>query len=250
MWAARSAATKPAAPGDQLLQPAAARLLDAEELLLTGSGGPFRGHSREQLASVTRDDALRHPTWSMGAKITIDSATLMNKGLEVIEAHYLFGVPYERIRVLIHPQSIVHSLVRFADGAVLGHLGVPDMRVPIGYALTYPRRAPLPMVSQLDLAGRSLTFMEPDLDAFGCLRLAREAGVAGGSAPVVLNAANEVAVHAFLNGSLDFLGIEAVVADTLETLGVASVLSIDDVLTADAEARRHAAQAARRRSAS
>jgi 1-deoxy-D-xylulose-5-phosphate reductoisomerase len=235
----------PAGSDDGLLQPAVSRLLDAEELLLTGSGGPFRGRTREQLAAVTRDDALKHPTWSMGAKITIDSASLMNKGLEVIEAHYLFGVPYDRIRVLVHPQSIVHSLVRFADGAVLGHLGMPDMRVPIGYALSYPDRAPLPMVQPLELAGRALSFEEPDVLAFGCLRLAREAGMAGGSAPVALNAANEAAVHQFLNGGLAFLDIEAVVESTLQHVGVHPVRSIDDVLAADAEARRFAAEAAR-----
>ena len=242
-------AGRPAAAGsdDGLLQPAAARLLDTEELLLTGSGGPFRGRSREQLGVTTREDALRHPTWSMGPKITVDSATLMNKGLEVIEAHHLFGVPYERIRVVIHPQSIVHSLVRFADGAVLGHLGLPDMRVPIGYALTYPDRAPLPMVSPLDLAGRTLTFEEPDPQAFGCLRLAREAGVLGGSAPIVLNAANEVAVAEFLAGDLAFLDIEWVVERTLQRVGAHAVGSIDDVLAADAEARRSASEAARLR---
>jgi 1-deoxy-D-xylulose-5-phosphate reductoisomerase len=238
----------PASSDDGLLQPAVSRLLNAEELLLTGSGGPFRGRTREELAVVTRDDALKHPTWSMGAKITIDSATLMNKGLEVIEAHYLFGVPYERIRVLVHPQSIVHSLVRFADGAVLGHLGMPDMRVPIGYALSYPDRAPLSMVQPLDLAGRTLSFDEPDVQAFGCLRLAREAGMAGGSAPVALNAANEAAVHEFLDGGLAFLDIEAVVESTLEHVGVRPVRSIDDVLAADAGARRFAAEAARLRS--
>jgi 1-deoxy-D-xylulose-5-phosphate reductoisomerase len=238
----------PAGSDDGLLQPAVSRLLDAEELLLTGSGGPFRGRTRAELAAVTRDDALKHPTWSMGAKITIDSATLMNKGLEVIEAHYLFGVPYERIRVLVHPQSIVHSLVRFADGAVLGHLGMPDMRVPIGYALSYPHRAPLPMVAPLDLAGHTLSFDDPDTQAFGCLRLARQAGIAGGSAPVALNAANEAAVHQFLNGGLAFLDIEAIVESTLEHVGVRPVHSIDDVLAADAEARRFAAEAARLRS--
>ena len=237
------------AGGDEgLLQPAAARLLDSEELLLTASGGPFRGRARGELSAITRDDALRHPTWSMGPKITVDSATLMNKGLEVIEAHHLFGVPYDRIRVLIHPQSIVHSLVRFADGAVLGHLGLPDMRVPIGYALSYPDRAPLPMVLPLDLAGRTLTFAEPDFAAFGCLGLAIEAGELGGSAPVVLNAANEVAVAAFLARELTFLDIEWVVERTLQLAGAHSVASIDDVLAADGEARRVAAETASLRS--
>ena len=225
---------------------AAGRLRIAEELVLTGSGGPFRGRARQALAGVTVADALRHPTWSMGAKITVDSATLMNKGLEVIEAHYLFGVPYQRIRVVIHPQSVVHSLVRLVDGALLAHLGVPDMRVPIGYALSYPERAPLPMVAPLALVGQQLTFEEPDSEVFGCLRLARAAGERGGTAPVVLNAANEVAVQAFLGGRLPFLGIEGVVESTLAQLEHAAHGGLDVVLATDAEARRVAADLARR----
>jgi 1-deoxy-D-xylulose-5-phosphate reductoisomerase len=231
----------------------------AEEILLTGSGGPFRGRTREELARVTPDEALHHPNWVMGPKVTIDSATLMNKGLEVIEAHYLFDVPYAQIRVVVHPQSIVHSMVRFADGALLAHLGVPDMRTPIGYALTYPERAPLPMVAALDLLARELTFGEPDTTTFRCLALAREAGeraaqaTAGGrpiAAPIVLNAANEVAVHAFLAGAVGFLEIEAIVEAALGALGDAAVNSLDDVFAADAEARGFADSFARQSSRS
>jgi 1-deoxy-D-xylulose-5-phosphate reductoisomerase len=231
----------------------------AEEILLTGSGGPFRGRTRDELAVVTPEEALHHPNWVMGPKVTIDSATLMNKGLEVIEAHYLFGVPYAQIRVVVHPQSIVHSMVRFADGALLAHLGVPDMRTPIGYALTYPERAPLPMVAALDLLARELTFAEPDTATFRCLALAREAGeraaqaAAGGrpiAAPIVLNAANEVAVHAFLAGAVGFLEIEAIVEASLGALGDAAVNSLDDVFAADAEARGFADSFARQSSRS
>jgi 1-deoxy-D-xylulose-5-phosphate reductoisomerase len=217
------------------------RLLATERIVLTGSGGPFRGRTRAALAGVTPDQALRHPTWSMGRKITIDSATLMNKGLEVIEAHYLFGVPYEAIEVLVSPQSLMHALVRFADGATVAHLGLPDMRTPIAYALTYPDRAPLPMVEHLDLTQRSLTFERPDMETFGCLRLAYQAGRAGGAAPVVLNAANEVAVSAFLEGRIGFLDIEALVEEALAALANTPVRSLDDVFAADSEARRVAA---------
>ena len=175
-----------------------------ERLVLTASGGPFRGRSAEELADVTREDALQHPTWDMGGKITVDSATLMNKGLELIEAHHLFGVPYDRIDVVVHPQSIVHSLVHLNDGASLAHLGYPDMRVPISYALHYPERADVP-VKTLDLASEGkLTFERPDTDTFACLRLAQEAAAAGGTAPCTLNAANEVAVHAFLADEVSF----------------------------------------------
>ncbi|HJW75462.1 MAG TPA: 1-deoxy-D-xylulose-5-phosphate reductoisomerase [Thermoleophilia bacterium] len=208
-----------------------------EEIVLTGSGGPFRGRSRIELEQVTAADALRHPTWVMGPKITIDSATLMNKGLEIIEAHYLFDVPYERITVTIHPQSIVHSLVRFTDGALLAHLGVPDMRVPIGYALSYPARSELSMVERLDLTSRDLTFEPPDSDTFRCLALARQAGVAGGVAPAVLNAADEVAVHALLEGRIGFLDIAELVAEALGELAALPCATIDDVFAADAAAR-------------
>jgi 1-deoxy-D-xylulose-5-phosphate reductoisomerase len=213
-----------------------------ERLTLTASGGPFRGRSRAELAEVTVDAALRHPTWAMGGKITIDSATLMNKGLEVIEAHWLFGTPYDAIDVVVHPQSIVHALVALCDGATLAHLGHPDMRVPIAYALHHPERVDVP-VRALDLAAvGALTFEPPDLDAFPCLRLAREAAVAGGTATCVLNAANEIAVHAFLSGRLDFMGIPAVIEATLEQLPAARVHSFDTLYEADAEARSVAAE--------
>jgi 1-deoxy-D-xylulose-5-phosphate reductoisomerase len=212
-----------------------------ERLVITASGGPFRGRRREDLEEVSVQDALAHPTWDMGGKITIDSATLMNKGLEVIEAHHLFGVPYDRIDVVVHPQSIVHSLVELCDRAMLAHLGLPDMRVPISYALHFPERAEVP-VPTLDLAEvGSLTFEPVDTDAFPCLRLAREAAVAGGTAPCVLNAANEVAVHGFMAGRLAFLGIPAVIEETLERLGAGRVHSFDSLYTADREARETAA---------
>jgi 1-deoxy-D-xylulose-5-phosphate reductoisomerase len=208
-----------------------------ERLVLTASGGPFRGRSRAELETVTVEQALAHPTWDMGGKITIDSATLMNKGLELIEAHHLFGTPYERIDVVVHPQSIVHSLVHLCDGATLAHLGYPDMGVPISYALHFPERADVP-VRTLDLAEvGALTFEAVDLDAFPALRLAREAAEAGGTAPCVLNAANEVAVHAFLAGRLPFLGIPEVIERALEQLGSGRVHSFDSLYHADTEAR-------------
>src|SRR5918996_1091674 len=208
-----------------------------ERIALTASGGPFRGRSRAELAGVGVEEALKHPTWAMGGKITIDSATLMNKGLEVIEAHWLFGTPYDRIDVVVHPQSIVHALVALCDGATLAHLGHPDMRVPIAYALHHPERVDVP-VPALDLAAvGSLSFEAPDEDAFPCLRLAREAAVEGGTAPCVLNAANEVAVHAFLGGRLPFMGIPAVIEGTLERVGAAGVHGFDSLYQADAHAR-------------
>jgi 1-deoxy-D-xylulose-5-phosphate reductoisomerase len=214
-----------------------------ERLVLTASGGPFRGRTRGDLEAVTVEDALRHPTWEMGGKITIDSATLMNKGLEVIEAHHLFGTPYERIDVVVHPQSIVHSYVLLCDGAALAHLGYPDMRVPIAYALNWPERVDVP-VRPLDLAEiGALTFEPVDEEAFPCLRLAREAAIAGGTAPCVLNAANEVAVHAFLAGRLPFLGIPAVVETALEQLPAQPVRAFDSLYEADREARAVAAEA-------
>jgi 1-deoxy-D-xylulose-5-phosphate reductoisomerase len=206
-----------------------------ERLVLTASGGPFRG--RTDLSGVTREEALAHPTWEMGGKITIDSATLMNKGLELIEAHHLFGVPYDRIEVVVHPQSIVHAVVHLNDGASLAHLGYPDMRVPISYALHFPERADVP-VDALDLVKLGeLTFEEPDLETFACLRLAREAAEAGGTAPCTLNAANEVAVHAFLGGQIDFTGIARVIEQTLEQLPARPVRHFSDLYAADAEAR-------------
>jgi 1-deoxy-D-xylulose-5-phosphate reductoisomerase len=213
-----------------------------DKLVLTASGGPFRGRSRGELEDVTVEEALKHPTWAMGGKITIDSATLMNKGLELIEAHHLFGTPYERIDVVVHPQSIVHSYVQLCDGAALAHLGYPDMRVPISYALHYPERVDVP-VAPLDLAAvGALTFEPVDTDAFPCLRLARAAAVAGGTAPCVLNAANEVAVHAFLDGRLDFLGIPAVIEAALERLPAAPVRAFESLYEADREARAVAAE--------
>jgi 1-deoxy-D-xylulose-5-phosphate reductoisomerase len=206
-----------------------------DRLVLTASGGPFRG--RTDLEAVTVEEALAHPTWRMGGKITVDSATLMNKGLELIEAHHLFGVPYERIDVVVHPQSIVHALVHLNDGASLAHLGYPDMRVPISYALHHPDRADVP-VPTLDLVELGeLSFEAPDEATFACLRLAREAARAGGTAPCVLNAANEVAVHAFLRGELSFTGIARVIESTLAELPARPVRHFSDLYAADGEAR-------------
>ena len=216
-----------------------------DSLVLTASGGPFRGRKRQELDSVSPAEALAHPTWDMGPKITIDSATLMNKGLELIEAHYLFGIDYPRIGVVVHPTSIVHAMARFRDGATLAHLGYPDMRVPISYALTYPARAATP-IDPLDFeSGLILEFFAPDEEAFPCLTLARKAGESGGTAPCVLNAANEVAVAAFLDGSLPFLGIAEVVGQTLEAVDTDPALDLDDLLQADALARRAAEECAR-----
>jgi 1-deoxy-D-xylulose-5-phosphate reductoisomerase len=214
-----------------------------ERLTLTASGGPFRGRSRRELEAVTAAQALAHPTWSMGAKITIDSATLMNKGLEVIEAHHLFGLPYGRIDVIVHPQSIVHGMITLCDGAVLAHMGCPDMRVPISYALHHPERAEL-AVAQLDLAAiGSLTFEAPDLDAFPALRLAREAAVAGGTAPCVLNGSNEVAVRAFLDGRIAFTRIAEVIEEALAQLGSEPLREFEVLFDADRRAREVAAGA-------
>jgi len=208
-----------------------------ERLVLTASGGPFRGRSADELENVTREEALAHPTWDMGDKITVDSATLMNKGLELIEAHHLFGVPYDRIDVVVHPQSIVHSLIHLNDGASLAHLGYPDMRVPISYALHHPERADVP-VETLDLASvGELTFEAPDTDTFPCLRLAQEAAAAGGTAPCVLNAANEVAVYAFLEGDLAFPGIAEVIERAIEASPPRPARHFSDLFRADAEAR-------------
>jgi 1-deoxy-D-xylulose-5-phosphate reductoisomerase len=208
-----------------------------ESLVLTASGGPFRGWTREQLADASPEQALAHPTWTMGAKITIDSATLMNKGLELIEAHHLFGVGYDRIEVVVHPQSIVHGMARFRDGALIAHVGLPDMRVPISYALTYPARAAT-AAPRLDLSRPfSLEFQPPDLEAFGCLALARQAGEAGGTAPCALNAANEVAVAAFLAGKCRFTQIAETVAAVLDRAQVEPLESVEQVLAADAAAR-------------
>jgi 1-deoxy-D-xylulose-5-phosphate reductoisomerase len=209
-----------------------------DRLILTASGGPFRGLKREDLENVTTDQALAHPTWAMGGKITIDSATLMNKGLELIEAHHLFGTPYEQIDIVVHPQSIIHSLIQLCDGATLAHLGYPDMRVPISYALHYPERVDVP-VRPLDLVELgSLTFEPVDEETFSCVRIAREAARAGGTATCTMNAANEVAVHAFLGGRLRFLDIAAVIEETLEQLPSQPVHSFEALGEADADARR------------
>jgi 1-deoxy-D-xylulose-5-phosphate reductoisomerase len=208
-----------------------------DTLVLTGSGGPFRGRTREELTDVTPEQALAHPTWRMGPKITIDSATLANKGLELIEAHFLFDLPYERIEVVLQPTSIVHSLVRFRDGAALAHLGHPDMRVPISYALTYPERAATPL-APLDLTSLTLEFRAPDLETFPMLALAREAGEKGGTYPCAYNAANEVAVAAFLSGQLPFLAIPEVVAEVLGRVDGASARDVGELVEADGVARR------------
>ena len=212
-------------------------------LVLTASGGPFRNRTRDELSDVAPAEALAHPTWNMGPKITVDSATLANKGLELIEAHFLFLLPYYRIEVVVHPSSIVHALVRFRDGVAIAHLGYPDMRVPISFALTYPERAATP-IAPLDLgSGVTLEFHAPDLETFPLLALARRAGEEGGTAPCVFNAANEVAVAAFLAGRLPFLGIAEVVADTLDASDSPSARDLDDLIAADAAARRHAEEA-------
>lgn len=211
-----------------------------KRLMLTASGGPFRGFDREALDSVTPEQALDHPTWDMGRRITIDSATLFNKGLEVIEAHYLFDIPYEAIDVVVHPQSVVHSMIEFVDGSWKGHLGHADMRIPIQYAITAPDRAPGPAPA-FDFAGKTLEFEEPDRAAFPALDLSFEAGRQGGSAPAVLNAADEVAVEAFLQGRLGFNGITSVVAETLTTVEWRDLESFEDVVDADREARSVAA---------
>src|SRR6476660_7520591 len=213
-----------------------AQLGEPESLVVTASGGPFRGRTRDELADVTPEEALAHPTWSMGPKITIDSATLANKGLEVIEAHFLFGLPYDRIEVVVHPTSIVHGLVRFRDGAAIAHLGLPDMRVPISYALTYPDRAKTP-VPTLDLTAGPLEFFEPDTDTFRLLALAREAGERGGTYPCAFNAANEVAVAAFLAGRIGFLEIAGSVEDALDRTDGAPARDLDELLEADLRAR-------------
>jgi len=209
---------------------------EPDAIVLTASGGPFRGRARDELVDVTPADALAHPTWNMGAKITVDSATLANKGLEVIEAHFLFGLPYSRIEVVVHPTSIVHGLVRFRDGATVAHLGYPDMRVPISYALSYPDRAATP-VPPLDLTAGPLEFFEPDTRTFRLLALAREAGERGGTFPCVFNAANEVAVAAFLEWRIGFLEIASLVEDALERADGAPARDLDELREADRRAR-------------
>lgn len=214
-------------------------------LILTASGGPFRGKKEAELRAVTVADALRHPTWNMGRKITVDSATMMNKGLEVIEARWLFGLPPERIDVVIHPQSIVHSMVEFVDGSVLAQMDYPDMRTPIQFALTYPRREPSPR-RRLDLTEvGELTFQPPDLSAFACLALAYDAARSGGTMPCVMNAANEVAVDRFLDGQLAFLGIAETVARVMERHELVAEPDLEALFAADAWARKVAAEETR-----
>ncbi len=213
---------------------------DVRRIILTASGGPFRQHSLQQLKSVTPADALAHPNWNMGNKISIDSATMMNKGLEVIEACWLFNLPAEQVAVHIHPESIIHSMVEYKDGAVLAQLGVPDMKTPIAYALSWPQRLPLDL-QPLDLCrAEKLTFAEPDLERFPCLQLAYQAFAAGGTVPAVMNAANEVAVEAFLQQRLDFLGIPKVIEQVVARHQREELVAIDKVLQADLAGRQEA----------
>ncbi|EPZ46231.1 1-deoxy-D-xylulose-5-phosphate reductoisomerase [Alicyclobacillus acidoterrestris] len=217
---------------------------EVERWILTASGGPFRTFSKEQLEHVMVADALRHPNWSMGQKITIDSATMMNKGLEVIEAHHLFNAPYDKIKVLVHPESIVHSMVEYADGSVMAQLATHDMRLPIQYALTYPERVKLPW-PRLDFAQyNQLSFAEPDMERFPALRLAIEAGRAGGLAPCVMNAANEIAVEAFLQEKIAFTQIPELVEGTLEAMAPGTAQSLEEVLAMDRQARDYARRVA------
>jgi 1-deoxy-D-xylulose-5-phosphate reductoisomerase len=211
-----------------------------ERVILTASGGPFRTRSRDEMRGVSVADACKHPTWSMGAKISIDSATLMNKGLELIEAAQLFPVDVERLDVIVHPQSVIHSMVEYVDGSVLAQLGSPDMRIPIAYAMGWPERIATP-AARLDLAAiANLSFEKPDLERFPCLALAWAAMRAGGSAPCILNAANEIAVAAFIAGQAGFLDIDAIVAETLNMVASGPVATLEEVMAIDAAARRTA----------
>ena len=212
-----------------------------EKIILTASGGPFFGWAKEQLATVTLEKALRHPNWDMGAKITIDSATMMNKGLEVIEAHYLFNMEYDQIEVLIHPQSVVHSMVEYRDGSVLAQLGRPDMRLPIQYALSYPTRWKNSF-ERLDLRGKTLTFHEPDLEVFPALSMAYQVGRRGGTLPAVMNAANEIAVMAFLQKNITYPGIQDIVEKVCSEHDVLDNMDLESILDADNWARRRAAE--------
>ncbi|WP_022679010.1 1-deoxy-D-xylulose-5-phosphate reductoisomerase [Sandarakinorhabdus limnophila] len=211
-----------------------------ERVILTASGGPFRTRSRDEMRGVSVADACKHPTWSMGAKISIDSATLMNKGLELIEAAQLFPVDVERLDVIVHPQSVIHSMVEYVDGSVLAQLGSPDMRIPIAYAMGWPERIATP-AARLDLAAiANLSFEKPDLERFPCLALAWAAMRAGGSAPCILNAANEIAVAAFIAGQAGFLDIDAIVSETLNMVASGPVATLEEVMAIDAAARRTA----------
>jgi 1-deoxy-D-xylulose-5-phosphate reductoisomerase len=220
------------------------QLDSVDRIILTASGGPFRTMPKEAMAHVTPAQAVAHPNWDMGAKISVDSATMMNKGLELIEAHHLFGLPEERIEILVHPQSVVHSMVAYIDGSVLAQMGQPDMRTPIAYTLAWPKRMAAP-VARLDFAEvRELTFEAPDPDRFRALSIARDALRAGGTAPAVMNAANETAVQRFLDGGVGFMRIAAIVEETLSRLPTRPLRSLDDVREADSEARRIAASLA------
>jgi 1-deoxy-D-xylulose-5-phosphate reductoisomerase len=211
-----------------------------KRIILTASGGPFRDLPQEAMGRITGREALNHPKWKMGPKISVDSATLMNKGLEVIEAQWLFGVSLDQVVVYIHPQSIIHSMVEYQDGSILAQMGNPDMMIPIAYALAYPNRLPLNQTS-LDLIGLSgLTFFQPDLERFPCLRLALEGGRMGGSMPTVINAANEVAVFSFLAGGLPFQGIPAVIEDTMGKHQHFFPIGLEEILAVDAWARKQA----------
>ena len=224
----------------QCLRSSSNQRQEVQRLLLTASGGPFRGRSAESLRNVSVEDALKHPTWSMGPKITIDSSTLMNKGLEVIEAHELFGVEYDKIDVVVHPQSVVHSMVEFTDGAVIAQLSMPDMRLPIAYALDYPQRASIPFGGIDWSTLNRLDFELPDTKTFRCLSLAYQAGRIGGTAPAWLSAANEVAVEAFLAGRVLWSQIPAIIEETLQQHDGVNAHEVDDILEADRAARRAA----------
>ena len=220
------------------------QMATVDRITLTASGGPFRTMDHEAMAGVTPEQAVAHPNWDMGAKISVDSATMMNKGLELIEAHYLFQMPSDQLDILVHPQSVVHSMVSYRDGSALAQLGVPDMRTPIAYALAWPHRMDAP-VDQLDLAAiGNLTFEAPDIDRFPALRVARAALCAGGSAPAVLNAANEVAVNAFLTRKIGFLRIVEVIEATLNALGSSRLDTLEEIIAVDATARRLARERA------
>ena len=224
-----------------IFQCLAGELVEPQKLILTASGGPFRTYSQEQLERVTPAEAIAHPRWSMGAKISVDSATLMNKGFEVIEARWLFNIPYEHIEVLIHPESVIHSMVQFVDGVIKAQLGVPDMRLPIQYALTYPYRVVSPTPEYLFGMNEALTFDRPDTERFPALSLALAAGKMGGNAPCILNAANEEAVYAFLTGRISFLQIVGVVERTLELMDFISSPTLDDYIETNRLARELAA---------
>ncbi len=230
----------------QCLRSSSNQRQEVQRLLLTASGGPFRGRSAESLRNVSVEDALKHPTWSMGPKVTIDSSTLMNKGLEVIEAHELFGVEYDKIAVVVHPQSVVHSMVEFTDGAVIAQLSMPDMRLPIAYALDYPQRASIPFGGIDWSTLNRLDFELPDTKTFRCLSLAYQAGRIGGTAPAWLSAANEVAVEAFLAGRVLWSQIPAIIEETLQQHDGVNAHEVDDILEADRAARRAAEKAVAR----